>query len=98
MQARMAALGLSIQDVADRAGVDRKTIYNAMHSGVAPSGITAHGIERALAWKVGSVDEVIHGGQPTNDDGIDEALTILASVDLTTRKLMLEVLRLLQHK
>lgn len=98
MQARMTALGLTIQDVADRAGVDRKTIYNALHGETAPSPITAHGIERALAWRAGSVDKVVQGKEPENDDGIDEALTILASVDTGTRKLMLDVLRLLQDK
>jgi hypothetical protein len=62
MDERRLDLGLDWQDVASRAGVSSKTLYNArLPSAPLPAPRTRRKIEDALRWQPGSMERV-HGG------------------------------------
>lgn len=64
MDERRGELGLTWQQVADRAGVSTETLYRAA-DGRQMRTTTRKGIERALEWEPGSVAAVIRGQHPT---------------------------------
>lgn len=61
---RRGELGLTWEQVAERAGVSVQTIFRAIN-GTPMRTTTRKGIERALEWASGSIDEIERGGSPT---------------------------------
>lgn len=63
MDERRGELGLTWQQVAERAGVSTETLYRAAE-GRQMRTTTRKGIERALEWEPGGVDAVLTGQTP----------------------------------
>lgn len=76
---RRGELGLTQQELADRAQVDIKTIYNLESGERWPQARNRFKIERALGWVAGSLDALAEGKDagfqfPTRAELIDDAL------------------------
>ncbi|MGV2384200.1 MAG UNVERIFIED_CONTAM: helix-turn-helix transcriptional regulator [Thermobifida fusca] len=65
VEARRGELGLSLREVAERAGITGETLRAVRRGSNEPSQLTKRGIERALRWAPGSVDAILAGGDPT---------------------------------
>jgi|SRR5690606_7104785 len=65
IEARRGELGLSLREVAERAGITGETLRAVRRGSNEPSQLTKRGIERALRWAPGSVDAILAGGDPT---------------------------------
>lgn len=64
MDDRRSDLGLTWNEVADKAGVTREGLRR-MRTGTGHiRSLTKRGIERALQWASGSVDQILAGGDP----------------------------------
>lgn len=64
MDDRRSELGMRWADVAEAAGVTTETL-RMVRGGDSPiRALTKRGIERALLWQTGSVDEVLAGREP----------------------------------
>jgi transcriptional regulator with XRE-family HTH domain len=62
--ARMGELGLTREELADRAGLDRKTVYNLLSGERWPHERTRGALERVLSWYPGDLLRVAEGGEP----------------------------------
>lgn len=65
MDERRGELGLTWDQVAERAGVSPETLRRNANRPDRMRTITRKGIERALMWESGSVDAILDGGEPT---------------------------------
>lgn len=67
MEERRIELGMSWRVVARRAGVAYETVRAARagEGGISP--LTAGRLDRALQWRVGSVERILGGGDPLPD-------------------------------
>lgn len=64
MDERRSDLGLTWNEVADKAGITREGLRR-MRTGTGHiRSLTKRGIERALQWTSGSVDRILAGGEP----------------------------------
>lgn len=63
MDERRGELALTWDQVADVADVSTQTLYSAA-TGRRMRTTTKKGIERALKWRPGSVDDILNGGEP----------------------------------
>lgn len=63
--ARRGALGLTQEQLAERAGVTVKTIYNLESGGRWPQARTRGAIEEALHWRPGDLVRIAEGQEPT---------------------------------
>lgn len=61
---RRGELGLTWDEVAERAGVAPQTVYRII-SGSPMRTTTRKGLERALHWAAGSIIAILAGGEPT---------------------------------
>lgn len=89
---RRKALGLSQQELADRADRSRSTIQKVERAdarGMAHK--TLANIESALLWAPGSLESVLHGGAPTllhGEESTDKSLSaVLAPTDQLLERL-----------
>lgn len=64
IEERRVELGLTIDELAERSGVARGTIYN-LYNGRNPWNSKKQALEDALGWTRGSIDTVRAGGSPT---------------------------------
>lgn len=62
---RRLELGLDAAQLARNAAVDPKTVASLEHGDRWPRDRSRAGIEAALHWKAGSLDDIRAGGQPT---------------------------------
>jgi transcriptional regulator with XRE-family HTH domain len=62
--ARRGALGLTQEQLAERAGVTVKTVYNLESGGRWPQARTRGAIEGALRWRAGDLVRIGEGGEP----------------------------------
>lgn len=81
--ARRGALGLSQEQLASRATVDPKTIYNLESGERWPQAKTRAKIEDALEWAEGDLDRIADGETPLAEDELVQA----AGTDAFDRKL-----------
>lgn len=65
VKARRGALGLTQDELATSAGVDKKTLYAVESAPGRRRMKTLGGLERALGWAEGSIRQVLNGGEPT---------------------------------
>ena len=77
--ARMRHLGLSLNDLAERAGIDRGTLSALLHGRRWPQAETRARICRALGWETGTISRARYGPD--------------ALADFTTAELLREALR-----
>ncbi|MBA9004556.1 helix-turn-helix domain-containing protein [Thermomonospora cellulosilytica] len=63
--ARRGALGLTQEQLAERAGVTVKTVYNLESGGRWPQARTRGAIEGALRWRPGDLVRIAEGQEPT---------------------------------
>lgn len=63
--ARRGALGLTQEQLAERAGVTVKTVYNLESGGRWPQARTRGAIEEALRWRAGDLVRIAEGQEPT---------------------------------
>jgi transcriptional regulator with XRE-family HTH domain len=71
--ARRGALGLSQEELATKAAVDTKTIYNLESGERWPQAKTRSKIEAALGWLDADMVHIAEGGEPTLADDLTEA-------------------------
>ncbi len=66
---RRESMGLSLNEIADRAGMHRTT-WSAIEraTGRAPEGYTLGRVESALGWTAGSANAILAGGDPLVSD------------------------------
>jgi transcriptional regulator with XRE-family HTH domain len=77
---RRGGLGLTQEELADRAGLDRKTIYHLESAERWPQVKTRGALEEALGWASGDLIRIAEGGEPSNFTAADaEAATAEAS-------------------
>jgi transcriptional regulator with XRE-family HTH domain len=62
---RRLELGMDAAQLARTAAVDPKTVASLEHGERWPRDRSRAGIEAALGWKAGSLDDIRAGGQPT---------------------------------
>ncbi len=62
---RRGRLGLTQEELADRAGLDRKTIYHLESAERWPQVKTRGALEEALGWASGDLVRIGEGGEPT---------------------------------
>lgn len=109
MDDRRLALDLRWADVAEMAGVSTETLRQVRFNESQIRPLTKRGIERALAWRQGSVNAILIGGDPTPDEealGVRvrrslaevgdprvELHTIIDGLDTETASRVLHVLR-----
>ncbi|WP_158587939.1 helix-turn-helix transcriptional regulator [Actinomadura logoneensis] len=83
--ARRGALGLTQEQLAERAGVTVKTVYNLEAGGRWPQARTRGAIEAALLWRPGDLARVGDGAEPDESDRREargeEAVRELAELD-----------------
>lgn len=83
--ARRGALGLTQEQLAERAGVTVKTVYNLEAGGRWPQARTRGAVEAALQWRSGDLVLVGDGGEPDEAERRaahgDEAVRELAELD-----------------
>lgn len=72
IEARRMELGISGSKAAQAAGIDRATWSSAEKGERATQPHNWAGIERALAWKPGSIKAILDGGEPTPADAIGD--------------------------
>jgi transcriptional regulator with XRE-family HTH domain len=72
VESRRAALGLTQQQLADRAAVDLKTVYNLEVAGRWPQAKNRHKLETALRWTDGDFVRIAEGGEPVVVDFADQ--------------------------
>lgn len=65
MAARADELGMGWVDIADEAGIRVETLRSLRRGNNQPSRTTKRKLDRALGWKLGSIDAVLAGGDPT---------------------------------
>lgn len=94
---RRRELGLSVSAAARAAHIDRATWAGMERSGRRTEAYNYAGIERALAWEPGSVDQILAGGEPTPvsrrpatqepipDLDLDVEIERIAALDLPAR-------------
>lgn len=68
VKTRRGTLGMTQDELATRAGVDKKTIYAIESAPGRRRMTTLGGLERALGWAEGSIRHVLNGGEPTLQD------------------------------
>ena len=73
IRARRRELRLSERQAATRAGVARNTWAAAEEGARQPAERSVAGIEVALRWATGSVDQILAGGKPTPQEDQPEA-------------------------
>lgn len=71
--ARRGSLGLTQEQLAERAGVTVKTIYNIEAGERWPQARTRSVIEHALEWGSGDLVRIAEGAEPTAANGAAEA-------------------------
>jgi transcriptional regulator with XRE-family HTH domain len=64
MDRRRGELGLSLREIARQADITPETLRAVRRGLNDPSSLTRRGIERALQWTAGSVDQILEGGEP----------------------------------
>jgi transcriptional regulator with XRE-family HTH domain len=69
--ARRGALGLTQEQLAERAGVTVKTIYNLESGERWPQARTRSAIELALAWRPGELVRIAEGAEPAPASSVD---------------------------
>ncbi|RFS81730.1 helix-turn-helix domain-containing protein [Actinomadura spongiicola] len=82
--ARRGSLGLTQEQVAERAGVTVKTIYNLESGERWPQARTRAAVEEALRWRPGDLARVGEGGEPLGGrdrDAADELPRELAELN-----------------
>lgn len=65
VRARRGALGLTQEQVAEKAGIEKRTLGSIEQKPRPRRATTLGGLERALEWAEGSVSQVLSGGEPT---------------------------------
>ncbi|TDD60910.1 transcriptional regulator [Actinomadura rubrisoli] len=78
--ARRGELGLTQEEVAERAEVDRKTIYNLEAAERWPQAKTRSRIERALRWYPGDLQRAAEGQDPVDYDASPPERNLLANL------------------
>jgi len=73
VRTRRGELGLTQQQLADKAGVDTGTISSLERAGTWPWAKNRAAIERALGWGTGSLSEIRRGGNPIIDRAAEPA-------------------------
>lgn len=63
VEAQRGALGMSRDEFAAKAGVDRKTVYNLEKDGKWPIARTRARIEAALGWAPGEMERIASAGE-----------------------------------
>ncbi|WP_170180805.1 helix-turn-helix domain-containing protein [Actinomadura pelletieri] len=71
--ARRGSLGLTQEQVAERAGVTVKTIYNLESGERWPQARTRAAVEEALRWRLGDLARIGEGGEPLGGRDLDAA-------------------------
>ncbi|SEG11512.1 Helix-turn-helix [Thermomonospora echinospora] len=77
--ARRGSLGLTQEQLAERAGVTVKTVYNLESGGRWPQARTRGAIEGALRWRAGDLVRIGEGREPTpgRDTGEPDLNTVV---------------------
>jgi transcriptional regulator with XRE-family HTH domain len=70
MDERRQALGMTWAEVASDAKITVETLRAVRRGNNQPSALTKRGLERALQWQSGSIDQLLKGGDPTPSGGI----------------------------
>jgi transcriptional regulator with XRE-family HTH domain len=65
VRTRRGVLGLTQQQLAEKAGIDTGTISSLELGQTWPWAKNRSRIDQALGWRPGSLEEVRHGGEPT---------------------------------
>lgn len=81
----MGVLGLTRDQLADRAGIDRKTVYNLLSGDRWPQPKTRNALERVLGWYPGDLLRLGEGGEPVLYDMPPTGRELLA--DFTTKRM-----------
>ncbi|REE95309.1 helix-turn-helix domain-containing protein [Thermomonospora umbrina] len=84
--ARRGSLGLTQEQLAERAGVTVKTVYNLESGGRWPQARTRGAVESALGWQPGDLVRIGEGREPVQVPGaegpdIDTVVRELAELD-----------------
>jgi transcriptional regulator with XRE-family HTH domain len=84
--ARRGSLGMTQEQLAERAGVTVKTVYNLESAGRWPQARTRGAIEKALGWRSGDLTRVGEGGEPvpqaaSEEPGMDTMLRELRELE-----------------
>lgn len=95
MDERRGELGLTWEQVAERADLSTETLYRAA-SGRSMRTTTKKGIERALYWRSGAVDAILSGGQPKAEKAYDDSNDVAELKEMAAA--LLEHAELLQRK
>jgi transcriptional regulator with XRE-family HTH domain len=70
IERRRGALNLTREELADKAGVNAKTIYRLEREGRWPIARTRDKIERSLGWASGDMQRIAEGEEPTVIDNV----------------------------
>jgi transcriptional regulator with XRE-family HTH domain len=70
MDERRQALGMTWAEVASDAKITVETLRAVRRGNNQPSALTKRGLERALQWQSGSIDQLLKGGDPIPSGGI----------------------------
>ncbi|MGR6922667.1 helix-turn-helix domain-containing protein [[Actinomadura] parvosata] len=71
---RRLALGWSIDEAAERGSMS-PTTWTRVEEAKRVRDLTYAGIERALGWQAGSVDQIADGGEPKEGEGVQGVVT-----------------------
>ncbi|MFI6296764.1 hypothetical protein ACIBEJ_34605 [Nonomuraea sp. NPDC050790] len=68
MEERRTHLGLTWQQVSENSGISTQALRDIREKTGGIRKLTKRGIEKALAWKPGSIDRILEGKPPIEDD------------------------------
>lgn len=86
-------MGLSVKDLARNAGVDPRTVADLIHARRESfTDDTLSGLERALAWRQGSVSRMaMEGHEPEDDEGLADIIAAWPSLSPELRAALVRI-------
>lgn len=95
VNARRLLMGLSIKALARNAGVDPRTVADLVHARrTSFTQVTLSNLERALAWKQGSIVNIARDGvDPQDEDGLAEIIKAWPTLSPELRDALIRIVQ-----